>query len=761
MFSNQIIIVVQSSKEMSRRVQRQKAASLVVVPEDARLEFVRLCAKKNTTTTTTGGDFCVEGGGKGFEKTVLSSQQGPEDFRANFGKEKEEEADHKKDDDDNEREQHNKKKTWIPYGTAGFRCDETAMDPIAFRCGFIAACVAAFSSKSRKRTQASGVVVTASHNHAKDNGVKLVDGEGNVLGERYERACEALCNATTAKELHDALDAFEEAIVEDQGNNVAEEEEERMTTTTTTTSDESGIVVAPVVYFGRDARKSGARLVEKAKEGAKVLGNNRVEIRDRGVVTTPMLHYFVYAHGKAVEEFFTKEEGKEEDKCVRTEMLRKKIDAATHEAAYFERAAVGYLSLIEEDEEEKSADGNANTTLNNIRKNVVEGLRANATSLPPLHIDCANGVGFVAFEKLLAVFDAIREKSGDRRSEQIELVLKNGPKDGPVNLNCGSDFVQKNQRAPETATCSRQSFVNQRCASVDGDCDRLVYFSIEEEENSSKKNFLLCDGDKLSILVAFFLIEQIFLAGLAHKISLGIAHTAYSNGAFTKFCEKNGVETVCAKTGVKNVHKAAEENFDIGVYFESNGHGTALFSKKTVEMIEKELVDELTRMSLEQERNRRNASSSKSLQSVILTTKLKALLTLKATIQTINPATGDAISSVLLIEGILRIKGNMPFAEWHAMYRDLPTKQTKVKVKDRTVIECFDSERKCSKPEGLQKRIDEILSSVSSTDSSKRAFVRPSGTEDIVRVYVEASDAETCEKICTKVEEAVVEFCSF
>ena len=742
------------------RVQRQKAASLKVVPEDARLEFVRLCAKKNTTTTTTGGDFCVEGGGKGFEKTVLSSQQGPEDFRANFGKEKEEEADHKKDDDDDEREQHNKKKTWIPYGTAGFRCDETAMDPIAFRCGFIAACVAAFSSKSRKRTQASGVVVTASHNHAKDNGVKLVDGEGNVLGERYERACEALCNATTAKELHDALDAFEEAIVEDQENNVAEEEEERMTTTTTT-SDESGIVVAPVVYFGRDARESGARLVEKAKEGAKVLGNNRVEIRDRGVVTTPMLHYFVYAHGKAVEEFFTKEEGKEEDKCVRTEMLRKKIDAATHEAAYFERAAVGYLSLIEEDEEEKSADGNANTTLNNIRKNVVEGLRANATSLPPLHIDCANGVGFVAFEKLLAVFDAIREKSGDRRSEQIELVLKNGPKDGPVNLNCGSDFVQKNQRAPETATCSRQSFVNQRCASVDGDCDRLVYFSIEEEENSSKKNFLLCDGDKLSILVAFFLIEQIFLAGLAHKISLGIAHTAYSNGAFTKFCEKNGVETVCAKTGVKNVHKAAEENFDIGVYFESNGHGTALFSKKTVEMIEKELVDELTRMSLEQERNRRNASSSKSLQSVILTTKLKALLTLKATIQTINPAIGDAISSVLLIEGILRIKGNMPFAEWHAMYRDLPTKQTKVKVKDRTVIECFDSERKCSKPEGLQKRIDEILSSVSSTDSSKRAFVRPSGTEDIVRVYVEASDAETCEKICTKVEEAVVEFCSF
>ena len=151
----------------------------------------------------------------------------------------------------------------------------------------------------------------------------------------------------------------------------------------------------------------------------------------------------------------------------------------------------------------------------------------------------------------------------------------------------------------------------------------------------------------------------------------------------------------------------------------------------------------------------------KHIQSVILTTKLKALLTLKATIQTINPAIGDAISSVLLIEGILRKKGNMPFQEWHAMYRDLPTKQTKVKVRDRTVIECFDSERKCLKPEGLQQRIDEILLLDSCVkNNNRRAFVRPSGTEDIVRVYVEASDAETCEKISTKVEEAVIEFCN-
>jgi hypothetical protein len=34
-----------------------------------------------------------------------------------------------------------------------------------------------------------------------------------------------------------------------------------------------------------------------------------------------------------------------------------------------------------------------------------------------------------------------------------------------------------------------------------------------------------------------------------------------------------------AKTGVKHLHHAAVVNFDIGIYFEANGHGTVVFSK--------------------------------------------------------------------------------------------------------------------------------------------------------------------------------------
>jgi len=43
-------------------------------------------------------------------------------------------------------------------------------------------------------------------------------------------------------------------------------------------------------------------------------------------------------------------------------------------------------------------------------------------------------------------------------------------------------------------------------------------------------------------------------------------------------------------TGVKHLHHKAQE-FDIGVYFEANGHGTVVFSKKAKKAI-KEVREE-------------------------------------------------------------------------------------------------------------------------------------------------------------------------
>lgn len=50
------------------------------------------------------------------------------------------------------------------------------------------------------------------------------------------------------------------------------------------------------------------------------------------------------------------------------------------------------------------------------------------------------------------------------------------------------------------------------------------------------------------------------------------------------------------------------------------------------------------------------------------------------------------------------------------------------------MISTTDAERVCTAPEGLQERIDTLCANY----ANGRAFVRASGTEDVVRVYAEA-----------------------
>lgn len=57
-----------------------------------------------------------------------------------------------------------------------------------------------------------------------------------------------------------------------------------------------------------------------------------------------------------------------------------------------------------------------------------------------------------------------------------------------------------------------------------------------------------------------------------------------------------------------------------------------------------------------------------------------------------------------------------------------------LQVSDRRVINTTDAERKAVTPEGLQEAIDSLVKKY----KNARSFVRPSGTEDVVRVYAEA-----------------------
>jgi phosphoacetylglucosamine mutase len=156
---------------------------------------------------------------------------------------------------------------------------------------------------------------------------------------------------------------------------------------------------------------------------------------------------------------------------------------------------------------------------------------------------------------------------------------------------------------------------------------------------------------------------------------------------------------------------------------------------------------------------------------------------------------GDAISDAMFVEAVLTIKG-WTIEQWAAMYTDLPrqvvcsqdvpvclcalhcigghlvdplmllhtcycephptttlpacSRQTKLAVADRNVIVTTEDETRVVTPAALQSAVDALVAAV----DSGRAFVRPSGTEDVVRVYAEAATPEAADRLALDVAKA-------
>lgn len=126
--------------------------------------------------------------------------------------------------------------------------------------------------------------------------------------------------------------------------------------------------------------------------------------------------------------------------------------------------------------------------------------------------------------------------------------------------------------------------------SLDGDADRFVYFRVISA-NSNKID--LVDGDKILSLFALFIKAQLDIihkmddtgANVQFVTRIGVVQTAYANGASTDYLRQLGLEVAFTPTGVKYLHEKASE-YDVGIYFEANGHGTILFSDNFLSTIE-------------------------------------------------------------------------------------------------------------------------------------------------------------------------------
>ena len=320
----------------------------------------------------------------------------------------------------------------------------------------------------------------------------------------------------------------------------------------------------------------------------------------------------------------------------------------------------------------------------------------------PVHIcvDAANGVGGAKIEMVnnASLFDPLKLDA-----------INTGPHDGALNLGCGADFVKMQQQAPcgavEHLKKAKHSF---HYCSWDGDADRIVYYYFDEH-----KTFHLIDGDKMAALFCVYIKR--LLEDAKVECSLGVVQTAYANGSSTQFFRSLGIEPEFTGTGVKNLHHASKK-YDIGIYFEANGHGTITINDSF--------------------RNKLNGTGQTAEQA-----KLDAFLGI------VNWTVGDAFSDMLLVEAIL-VDLKMTIVQWDKLYNELPNVQSKLKVHDKTIFETTDADRTLVSPIELQHYIGSLLQG----KPNSRCFVRPSGTEDIIRVYCECPSSDECnqlnERIC-------------
>ena len=500
------------------------------------------------------------------------------------------------------------------YGTSGFRYNEKTMINISEKIGIGVGIVALMINNngmkmSKKTIESIGVMITASHNVWTDNGIKIVDNEGDMISTDLEKIMEDVVN-----------------------NNV-----EMIDIVNTVNMDNNNFNNVIEIMIAHDTRRSCGTIYEKICAGIsilnKLLTSYHIVCTNLGYMTTPELHSSVVIKNNNANE----------------------------------------LKNIKYEEYGES-----------MKKSILD----NNIDISNVVIDCANGVGAVTLKKIL--------------TSQKSLIINTNTNDHHLlNENCGSDFIINNY---EKIRISEHQPQHQHLlhASFDGDADRIIFYYIDGVKNQ----ICIMDGDHISFLILKYVVNALEKHSIEKQnndvIKIGIVHTAYSNGGFMDAidCIKEIIKTddscikidrVCVPTGIKNLIKVAK-GYDIGIYFESNGHGSIMVNK-TYDIPELFQIDNI-----------------------------------------FNRFIGDSIGNLLGVCHILK-QLNINNNEFFDLIQKKEVLNTKVLVKNKNIYVTNYDQTILLEPFDIALNVKNIIG----LEKFKgcRAFVRPSGTEDILRLYVE------------------------
>ena len=432
--------------------------------------------------------------------------------------------------------------------------------------------------------------------------------------------------------------------------------------------------------------------------------------------------------------------------------------------------------------------------------------RAAQESVRHIIVDCANGVGAISLQSLIDSLAIISIPF------KFYLVNTNIKDRAMLNHHCGADYSCRYKKPSDAMLSVWKTLVYEECYPtshismyvLDGDADRCVSFYVPIANNdglsrinslgewhtnhrqlsstslSSTQNTntgcnysspLLLDGDHLLVLYAEFIHRMAGKVTSSKPTTLGAVQTAYTNGASTEYIRQlDAYDIKCVATGVKHLHPGAEE-YDIGVYFEPNGHGNCIFSTSFLRHLAyTSYTDSITNyMNSTGHRDTHNSCATTGYEldsistsefkrvneftcsSIENNTPSSAFLKFS---QLFNEACGDGIMNIFATEFAL-LSLNYSHDDWYRLYTAYPATQLQVPIPNKVANSCniplheyifrnlklVSNNTRILSPASLQEMIDSHIKSISNANSDElscyRAFVRPSGTEALLRIYAE------------------------
>jgi phosphoacetylglucosamine mutase len=247
-----------------------------------------------------------------------------------------------------------------------------------------------------------------------------------------------------------------------------------------------------------------------------------------------------------------------------------------------------------------------------------------------------------------------------------------------LNFESGSDYVINDRQLPYDNNLS-----DKIGCSLDGDADRFIFYYVDDKIN-------ILDGDYIALLYLIAVTKNI-----NDEFTIGYIHTPYTNKAIIDYIKKldSEINIVCTATGVKNLHHEALK-YDISVYFESNGHGTILINNDR--LIENSFFKHITLLN--------------------------------------NEVVGDGISGIFCVKYFLEHL-NMTFPDWFNTVKKNNFLLYKKEVPDKNIFVTNKNGDRLLEPANLQYGLDKLME-----EYNCFCFIRPSGTENVIRIYIESNN---------------------